>query len=452
MATDEVLKGDRPVGVRPPGRARRGPPSATRLCRADLASLYLDDGTGAFALVASDMTATVVDLELQRPHRAGRGSMVGRVMLSSEVEQIRDIRSLTRTYTRRGGQKAATGRCSACRSAAMASSSGCSSSLGRTVALFGEARSLLVATFARPGLGRHRDRPPGGDDRAPADRAARFVSPQIAALISSPRASSSWPAIVARSRRCSSTFADSPISRRPPSQKSSSGCCGTITRHRRPRRRAGGTLEHFAGDGCSCSSTTRSPRMITPAGGHWPSPCERFVGLAEGWHKLGYELGLGVGVSTGYATLGRIGFEGRYDYAAIGNAVILASRLCAEAKAGQICSASGPGRGRGAASRPSPPASSAQGHLPPGRGLRRDQDAQTAVGGVDDRIATLERDYLMRLTAVTEVLRVVSRSTFDLQAVLEAAAENGRAPVSVGRDSRVPRERRRHVSGRRRLG
>ena len=63
---------------------------------------------------------------------------------------------------------------------------------------------------------------------------------------------------------------------------------------------------------------------------------ERFAELADGWRKLGYELGLGVGIATGYATLGRIGFEGRYDYAAIGNAVILASRLSTEAKAGQI--------------------------------------------------------------------------------------------------------------------
>src|SRR5439155_4464 len=52
--------------------------------------------------------------------------------------------------------------------------------------------------------------------------------------------------------------------------------------------------------------------------------------------KRGYELGFGVGIATGYATLGRIGFEGRYDYGAIGNVVILAQRLSAEAKAGQI--------------------------------------------------------------------------------------------------------------------
>ena len=43
--------------------------------------------------------------------------------------------------------------------------------------------------------------------------------------------------------------------------------------------------------------------------------------------KRGHELGLGVGIATGYATLGRIGFEGRYDYGAIGNVVILAARL-----------------------------------------------------------------------------------------------------------------------------
>ncbi|MCZ6872263.1 MAG: adenylate/guanylate cyclase domain-containing protein, partial [bacterium] len=58
--------------------------------------------------------------------------------------------------------------------------------------------------------------------------------------------------------------------------------------------------------------------------------------LTESWRKRGYELAFGVGVAQGYATLGMIGFEGRVDYAAIGPATNLASRLCDQAQAGQI--------------------------------------------------------------------------------------------------------------------
>jgi class 3 adenylate cyclase len=63
---------------------------------------------------------------------------------------------------------------------------------------------------------------------------------------------------------------------------------------------------------------------------------DRFADLATDWRKRGYELGLGIGIATGYATIGRIGFEGRYDYGAVGTSVILASRLSSAAKAGQI--------------------------------------------------------------------------------------------------------------------
>ena len=62
----------------------------------------------------------------------------------------------------------------------------------------------------------------------------------------------------------------------------------------------------------------------------------RFATLAARWSKLGFELGLGIGIATGYATLGRIGFEGRYDYGMVGTAVIVASRLSSAAEAGQI--------------------------------------------------------------------------------------------------------------------
>jgi len=62
----------------------------------------------------------------------------------------------------------------------------------------------------------------------------------------------------------------------------------------------------------------------------------RFAELSEAWRHHGYELGFGVGIAVGYATLGRIGFEGRHDYGAIGNVTILASRLSSQAKGGQI--------------------------------------------------------------------------------------------------------------------
>ena len=58
--------------------------------------------------------------------------------------------------------------------------------------------------------------------------------------------------------------------------------------------------------------------------------------LLREWRKRGYELDFGVGIAQGYATIGAIGFEGRWDYGAIGTVTNLAARLCGEAKPGQI--------------------------------------------------------------------------------------------------------------------
>ena len=62
---------------------------------------------------------------------------------------------------------------------------------------------------------------------------------------------------------------------------------------------------------------------------------ERFRELGDTWRKRGSELGLGIGIAAGYATLGRIGFEGRYDYGAVGPVTNLASRLSTHAAIGQ---------------------------------------------------------------------------------------------------------------------
>jgi class 3 adenylate cyclase len=102
--------------------------------------------------------------------------------------------------------------------------------------------------------------------------------------------------------------------------------------------RHGGTLEHFAGDGVMVFFNDPLPvddhelnavRLALAAQ-------ERMSELAEGWRKRGVELALGVGIEAGYATLGRIGFEGRYDYGAVGPVANLASRLSTSAAAGQI--------------------------------------------------------------------------------------------------------------------
>ena len=98
------------------------------------------------------------------------------------------------------------------------------------------------------------------------------------------------------------------------------------------------TLERFAGDGMMIFFNDPVPV---------PNPAERALQLAlamreragklhERWRRLGYDLGVAIGMATGYATIGAIGFEGRWDYGAIGTVTNLAARLCAEAGSGQI--------------------------------------------------------------------------------------------------------------------
>jgi len=89
------------------------------------------------------------------------------------------------------------------------------------------------------------------------------------------------------------------------------------------------TLEHFAGDGFLTffNDPVLQPDHAARAVGLAVAMRERFADLSADWRKRGYVLEIGIGMSTGYATLGRIGFEGRYDYGAIGQVIILAARL-----------------------------------------------------------------------------------------------------------------------------
>ncbi len=100
----------------------------------------------------------------------------------------------------------------------------------------------------------------------------------------------------------------------------------------------GGTLERFAGDGLMIFFNDPFPCPDPPLQAVRMAMAmqERVAELATGWHKRGHDLALGIGIAVGYATLGRIGFEGRFDYGAVGSVVNLAARLCGEALGGQI--------------------------------------------------------------------------------------------------------------------
>jgi len=99
-----------------------------------------------------------------------------------------------------------------------------------------------------------------------------------------------------------------------------------------------GTLEHFAGDGMMIffndpvrvdNAAERTVRMTL-------AMREKVKELTIKWRKLGYDLDFGVGIAQGYATIGAIGYEGRWEYGAIGSVPNLAARLCGEAKPGEI--------------------------------------------------------------------------------------------------------------------
>ena len=99
-----------------------------------------------------------------------------------------------------------------------------------------------------------------------------------------------------------------------------------------------GTLERFTGDGMMIffndpvpvpNPHERAVRMAIEMR-------ERVIGLLERWRRRGFSLDFGVGIAHGYATIGAIGFEGRWDYGAIGTVTNLAARLCGEAAPGQI--------------------------------------------------------------------------------------------------------------------
>jgi adenylate cyclase len=168
---------------------------------------------------------------------------------------------------------------------------------------------------------------------------SRFLSPQVAALVSSPDGEG---LLAGHRREITVAFCDLRGFTAFAERADPEELMTLLSQYHRMMGEAitehEGTLEHFAGDGVMVffndpvpqdDHVERGVRMAV-------SMRDRFAELAELWRDRGYELGFGVGIAVGQATLGRIGFDGRHDYGAIGNVTILASRLSSQAQAGQI--------------------------------------------------------------------------------------------------------------------
>jgi class 3 adenylate cyclase len=168
---------------------------------------------------------------------------------------------------------------------------------------------------------------------------ARFLSPEIAALVSSDEGAQmlaghrAYVSVVFFDLRGFTAFAETaePEELIDVIREYHTAAGDLIAAHQ-------GTLEHFAGDGLMVffNDPVPTPEHELQAARLALAMRDRIGSLAEGWRKRGYDLGLGAGIAVGYATLGRIGYDGRYDYGILGTVTNLAARLSDQAAAGQI--------------------------------------------------------------------------------------------------------------------
>jgi len=312
--------------------------AARRLCDGETALLHLVEGDLLRVLSNSRMPAEAFAYERQHPHKRDRTTLAGRVAAEGQVVHIPDV-------------------------LADSDYSWPAQELGGYRALLGVPIFLEDELIGVLGIGRPVPEPFSAEQialvRTFADQAAiaianarlidaverqrmelsRFVSPQVAELLSSEQGEQ---LLAGHRADIACLFCDlrgftAFVETAAPEE--------LFELLRQYHTTIGelipafdGTLEHFAGDGLMVFFNDPVPvedyelKAIRMA----LAVRERFEQLAETWRKRGSDLGLGIGIASGYATLGRIGFEGRYDYGALGPVTNLASRLSTHAEPGQI--------------------------------------------------------------------------------------------------------------------
>jgi class 3 adenylate cyclase len=313
--------------------------AAARLCRADSSFLYLRGSDGLFYMRAHlGQPADIVEYEREHPDKPGLHSCTGRVAMTKKAVHIPDVYADPEyTYP--------------------------SDELHEVRTLLGLPIVVEDELVGVIGLARHEPRPfEDGEIELMATFAdqsaiaianaktfetverqkgelARFVSPEVAALISSDEGGKllaghrAYITVVYFDLRGFTAFAETA---EPEELIDVVGAYHAVAGELIGAH--GGTLEHFAGDGLMVffNDPVPLPGHELQAARLALAMRERVGALTRAWRKQGHELGLGAGMAVGYATLGRIGFEGRYDYGALGSVTNLAARLSDEAASGEI--------------------------------------------------------------------------------------------------------------------
>ena len=309
--------------------------AAMRLCASNYAMLYVAEGDVLHA-VAGVGGVHQLEWDKEHPHAFDRTTWSGRTAVTREIVHVPDVH-LDSEYGYRGPR------------------TGFRAGLGVPVLFedelvgvllivreepeaFTEEQIQLVQTFAdQVAVTIANARLTNAVERQRTEL-ARFVSPQVAELLSSERGEHllaghrAYVGCLFCDLRGSTAFTETAA----PEEtlellREYHGLIGELipTYH--------GTLEHFAGDGLMVFFNDPVPvedheleaiRMALALQ-------ERFRDLGETWSRRGFDIGLGIGVAAGYATVGRIGYEGRYDYGVVGPVTNLASRLSTQASVGQ---------------------------------------------------------------------------------------------------------------------
>jgi class 3 adenylate cyclase len=309
--------------------------ASARLCSASNGRLYVLR-EGLLHPVANYGAREGYEYEVDHPVMPDRGTMTGRVVLTRAVVNVGDVEA-DREYTYAGPRHY--------RSALSVpillddELIGVIGIVREAVGRFSDEQVEVVQTFADQAAVAIANARLLETVERQRSELARFLSPQIAELITSDEGERllaghrAYISVLFCDLRGFTAFAETaePEELLQVLREYHATIGGLIRKHR-------GTLEHFAGDGLMVFFNDPVPvdehelRAVSLA----LEARDEIARLASAWRKRGIDLDLGIGIAAGYATLGRIGFDGRYDYGALGRVTNLAARLSMRAAAGEI--------------------------------------------------------------------------------------------------------------------